>query len=500
LAEYETVVTDLLGARPAVLAWSAPDVLVHGFDTNADALSITSGNFDDFATAAEMIANGVDVSSLAPCAAGDAPESCARRFASSFAERAYGRPLTDAEPDRLAAIYQAGEAVGGYERGIRLLVETVLSSPYFLYRTELGDDHPAFPNSTSLTAYETATALSFALTGSRPDAELLWRVKNDPQFLSSSVLHEETARLLDTDRAREHTARFLRGWLGILDVRSVNKIPGVFPEFTLELKADLDREVTGFLDWVMRDGGGTLEALIGAPVTYANRAILGIIYDFDYASVDLLPYTPDDGSFTLIPFNPAYRRGILSLGGWLAAHSPVHRSSPVDRGLAIRNRFFCQNLSPPPPGVLFTAPEGGDGVSTTRQQFEQHESDALCQSCHHLMDPIGFGFEMMDGIGRHRDTEVDLPVDSSGVLAGTDVDGPFQGPAELADMLLQSKEVRDCFVLQVFRYVEGRDETGADTCTIAPLQDGFAAGNRPMSEPVLRMVLGDSFVRRSFEP
>jgi hypothetical protein len=497
LEEYELAVAELLGAPPSLLAWTAPDVLVHGFDTNADALLISSGNFDDFVLSAELLAGAADVASLAPCPDGTPPEACATTFAASFAERAYGRPLVPAEAERLAGVYRAGAEPDGYETGVRLVIEAVLMSPNFLYRAELGDGSAGANGEVSLSPLEVANALSFAITGKRPDGALRERATNDPAFLSDGVLREEATRLAAEPRAREHLASFLRSWLGIRDLRVINKIPILFPEFTPGLKADLDHELELFLAGVLGDGGGTLAALLGSSVTFANARVLGSVYAFDYAAA---PPVPADGSFAPISLDPARRRGVLSLGGWLSAHSPVHRSSPVDRGLAVRSRLFCQTLPPPPPGAITSAPDMSDGVTTTRQKFEAHTASTQCSGCHAQIDPIGFGFEMMDAMGRFRDNEAGLPVDSNGMLTDTDVDGPFRGPAELADKLVQSGQVRDCFVTQLFRYVEGREERTEDDCELSRLKQAFARGDGGIVEILLHMVLRGSFGRRSHEP
>jgi Protein of unknown function (DUF1588)/Protein of unknown function (DUF1592)/Protein of unknown function (DUF1595)/Protein of unknown function (DUF1587)/Protein of unknown function (DUF1585) len=497
--EYQRIVEDLIGAAIAPVDWAAPDPLVHGFDNDAEALLISDGNFEDFARSAQTTADGADVATLAPCAANEVFANCGAKFATSFATRAYGRPPSAAETKQLSALYQIG-AEDGYAQGIRLVIEAVLMSPHFLYRSELGPESPPTSAEISLTPLEFANALAFALTGERPDPPLLERAQTDPSFSSRAVLRQEAQRLSETKAAHTHFARFLRGWLGVLDLRSVNKIPSVFPDFTPALKADLDTEMSLFVDRALKEGGGTLEQVLGAPVTFSNKALLTSIYANDYADSAMAPALPGDGSFAEITLNPTMRRGILSLGGWLAAHSPVHRSSPVDRGLAIRNRLFCQSLSPPPPSALASAPGPGDATGTTRQKFEQHSTDPQCQGCHKLMDPIGFGFEMMDALGRYRTTEADLPVDSSGILTGTDVDGPFTGPADLAGKLIGSRKVRDCFVLQMFRYVEGRDEQPADACSLLPLQKFFAPADTRISDLAVEMVLRGTFSKRSTEP
>ena len=497
LGEYERAVIELLGVPPGVTGGFAAEASVHGFDNQAEALSISSGNFEEFVTAAELAARAADVRALAPCEANTPAEACASSFIGTFAHRAYGRRLAGAEEASLLALYRRGAIVAGYETGVRTVVEAVLLSPYFLYRSEIGDVREG---DAMLDPAEAANALAYALTGMRPDAELAARAERDPEFRTAHVMREEARRLLATSRSRQHWVRFLRGWLGVPDVRHVNKIPSMFPAFTPPLKAELDTEIELFLDFVLRDEHGTLEALLGAPVSFPSASILQTIYANDYAAPLAPPPLPAPGEFPKTALNPALRKGVLSLGGWLAAHGPVHRSSPVERGLAIRTRFFCQSLAPPPPAAVVDVPGPGDRSGTTRQKFERHTADPQCQSCHRLMDPIGFGLEMMDALGSFRTIEADLPVDSWGELVQTDVDGPFHGPAELADRLLASRQVRDCFVVQMFRYVEGRDERPTDTCQIAALQSFFATRGRTIGELAVELVASPRFLQRSTEP
>jgi hypothetical protein len=443
----------------------------------------------------------VDVSALAPCDAALAPEldACVREHVASLAARAYGRAVTPDEVERLHAQYRLGAGLEGHERGIRLVIETVLVSPHFLYRVEVGSSTAEQTDVRTLDAFETANALSFALTGARPDASLAARAASDPEFSSRRVLREEAARLAGTLDAQRHFARFLRGWLGLPDLRQVNKIPLSFPEFTPALKADLEREVELFLEHALGPGGGTFDALFGAPVGFANDNLLTHVYAADTLAGGP-PRAAVGSGFRRVEFAPSLRRGVLSLGGWLAAHSPVHRSSPVDRGLAIRTRLFCQSLPPPPAGAVAAAPGAGDFAATTRQKFEQHVTDDACAGCHVLMDPIGFGFEMMDAMGRYRETENGLPVDSSGSLLDTDVDGPFRGPAALSEKLLASAEVRACFVRQLFRFVEGRDVVAADACRLEPLVAFFAPRKRSIVELAVEMATQSAAMKRSIAP
>ncbi|HET9933101.1 MAG TPA: DUF1588 domain-containing protein [Polyangiaceae bacterium] len=494
LREVELTLTDLLATPSGTFAWSARDPKVQGFDTNADALTVAGDGFEDFVDVAVLAVQGADVTVLAPCVT-SSDESCVPPFVADFAERAFGRPVTSVERQRLSDLYTSSRQNFDAGGALRLVLQAILSSPYFLYRSELGPSDAG--TTTSLTPYEAANGLAFALTGARPDATLRARAKDDPDFMSLGALREEARRLSGTDRAKQQLLRFLRQWLGMDDLRSVNKIPALFPEFTPEVKADLDREVETYLSQALAPGAGTLSALLSGSFAYPSQTVFDRLYAGDYRAKG--KDVPVAGAFTPIAFELGLRKGVIGLPAWLAAHSPVHRSSPVDRGLAIRNRFFCQSLPSPPANALSVAPGPGDEVATTRQKFEQHSNNDACRGCHQAMDPIGFGLEMMDAIGRYRDTENGLPVNSKGQLSGTDVDGPFEGPAELADKLLASRIVRDCFTVQMFRYVAGRDTESGDSCLLQALQRRFAADELDISGLAQEIAVQTQLAPRSFE-
>lgn len=490
--EYAAAVASLTGTPPFTL--SLPDPTVHGFDNNADALSITDGNFDDYAISAQLAAEELDVDTLAPCPTDGL--TCARAFAEPFALLAYGRRVPAAELERLLELYRSG-ANTDYATGIRTMVEGVLLSPYFLYRTELGDAAEATSPELRLTAYEAASALSFALTGERPDVQLLELAGKGDALFEPSSLRAEATRLANSDAGHHQLSRFLRDLFGVVDIKAVNKEPVPFPIFTPKLKADMDRELELFLGRAVADGG-TVASLLGATSTFMNRNLYDSLYAADYAGSASPPVVPDTGEFVEVPFNPKLRRGLLGLAGWEAAHSTVNRTSPVDRAVNILSRLFCVQLTPPP-GLTFTAPSAGDTSATTRQKFERHTQDPNCQTCHHILDPLGFGLELIDTLGAYRTQENTFPVDSSGALIGTDVDGSFTGPAELSARLLESREVRACLVTQLFRFVEGRDDQPADACVLDPLKSFFAAGDRSLAELEVEMALSPKFFQRRRE-
>jgi hypothetical protein len=191
-----------------------------------------------------------------------------------------------------------------------------------------------------------------------------------------------------------------------------------------------------------------------------------------------------DSLFTLSsqPFAPssmtewyqgsAARSGVLTLPALLTVHSKPNESFPIYRGKMVREQLLCQQLPPPPSAAAATPPAPQPGVST-RQRFEQHSADPDCRVCHKLMDPIGFAFENYDAIGRYRTEAEGFPVDATGQLTGTDVNGDFDGVSALAARLATSKTVQSCVARQWFRYEMQRFEQASDNCSMRALLNEF---------------------------
>jgi hypothetical protein len=168
---------------------------------------------------------------------------------------------------------------------------------------------------------------------------------------------------------------------------------------------------------------------------------------------------------------------MLTQGSFLAVHAKADQTSPTERGKFVRDQLLCDPPPPPPPDLVVTPPAVDPRLST-RERFAQHTADPACARCHVAMDPIGFLFEHYDAVGRWRDVDGGTPVDATGYLVGTDVDGNLDGVPALAQRLLESDQVRACVAKQWFRYAFGRDATtDADTCTVGALAAELARTN-----------------------
>jgi hypothetical protein len=462
--EYFNVVSDLLG--PSAVAQAAgmlpPEPNIAGFDNQDIALRASSAFQEGVANVAEKLSQAIDPAALAPCDAAADSLACLRTFAEGFARKAYGRTPTADEVERLLTAAATGDT---YATSVELVVETVLQSPHMLYATELGPDSPASSMTVTLTPHEIASRLSLLITGARPDDELL-KSADDDQLSLRDDLMKAVIRLLATPRASQQLRLLVKGWANLGPIAEAPKSPIVFPEFTPSVAAAMQEELDAFIDAKINSGQGTFVSLLTDTSTHIPVA-LAPIYGAELSTTDGVPI-----------LDTSKRRGILSLPGFLTYHSADQHSGPVERGLLLRRQLFCTPVPPPPPEVVEMISQHpvnpNDKATTTRQKYEQHKTQNFCASCHNRFDPIGFGLEEMDGIGRYRSTENGLPVDSSGALIGTDIDGPFTGVAQLSEKLAASSMFETCFVSQFFRFAESRVPEDSEQCVVDALAAALA--------------------------
>ncbi len=486
--EYASVVADLFGAAVPRISGFPLDPRVNGFGNDATALVVSGPFLDEAGHAAEELAASLPIERLAPCPAGQTEKDCARAFAHGFGQRAYGRPMAASEVERLGSVFEAGRDPGGYQEGVRLMAEAILQSPHFLYATELGGGGAG---TTRLTQWELASRLSFFLTGARPGPTLRAAVEAG-RLTDADGIETEVRHLLDTPRARQHLRGFFTAWLGLDDLPFMTKDGSRVAEFTRQLRDEMTLEVRRYLDHAIA-AGASLAAIFGGTLTFPGLEVARVVYEND-----ILTKPAVDGEE--VSLDTRRRKGILSLPGTLATHSTVDRTSPVDRGLLVAVRLLCQEIAPPPGGLVIPAIDTDDLTRTTRAKQESHAA-ASCAGCHDRIDPIGFGLENMDTLGRYRATENNKPVDSSGELVGSELDfRKFNGPAELADRLLASNTFRECFVTQLWRYAEARLETDADACVLADLKQSLRTADDPLVTLIVALTRHPTFTSRRNAP
>ena len=354
-----------------------------------------------------------------PCNPAGAEDACADQFIKTFGKRAFRRPLGPEDIAGLTAVYKPGAAEGGFASGIELVISTILQSPSFVYRVELGQKQGSIAGAVKLTPYEVASRLSYFIWGTMPD-QALFEAADAGKLGNAEGIAAQVERMMKDPRARSTLVAFNQRLFGTDIIDDASKDPMVYPQFNEELKASMKAEFRAFVEDALFDGDGRLETLLTSRTTFVDAAL---------AALYGVP-APGGAGLQKVQLDGTQRAGLLTSVGLLTAHTLSDTSAPIIRGKFIRERLLCTELAEPPPGLEVMAPTPKPG-STTRQLLEQHATDPSCTACHDLMDPIGFGYGNFDGIGRWRTTEEGKAIDSSGRLSGTDVDGeyPRAGPA-----------------------------------------------------------------------
>ena len=486
-SEYDNTLRDLLGDTTRPSAAFPPDERGAGFTNDAENLSVSPLHAQNYLEAAERVVaravGGGGLARLVTCdpARGDA--ACGARFIDSWGQRAWRRPLDAQEKTSLGQFFTAQLAAHGFAAAVEMTMQAMLQSPQFLYRGEFGAG-AAGGGFLKLSHWEMASRLSYLLWGTMPDADLFAAAQASKLGTREEVA-AQARRMIQDDRARQVMATFHEQWLDLVKIDDAEKDTTAYPGFDPAMRALVRREADLFVEDTLWSGDGKLASLLTAPHSFMN-ARLAVFYGVS---------GPTGDSFQRVALNPAQRPGLLTRPGVLAAHALANQTDPVRRGKFIREQFFCQ-LPPNPPPELMIRPPDLDPNLTTRERFAQHASDQSCAACHRLMDPLGLGFENFDAVGRWRDVENDKPVDASGAVFDSDVDGPFVGAAQLAGKLAGSAQVRECVVKQWFRFGYGRSETPQDRCSIETLKSLYASAGHDVRQLVVALTQTDAFMYR----
>ena len=412
-------------------------------------------------------------------------DACAQQFISSFGLRAFRRPLTTDEGTTFFNLYTTGMTGGAFADGISLVIEAFLQSADFLYRVEATDPTAAATAVAPVAPYEMATRLSYFFWGTLPDATLLDAAAAN-QLATPAQVQAQVTRMMADPRGKTSVDNFHAEWLSTGVILGVDKDATMFPEFTDNIRSDMQQELTTFIDQVFWNDG-KFETLMTAPYTYVN-AELAAFYGLTPPAGTTLGTT-----FQKVMQDPTQRAGIVTNPAILASNAKPNQTSPVLRGKFVREQFLCQQLPNPPANLVIVVPAVTPG-STTRQRFAMHESQATCAACHKLMDGMGLGFENYDPLGRWRTTDQGLPIDASGTIISTDdIDGAFVGGVQLATKLAGSIDVRQCLVREWFRFANGRSEIPADECTLESLYSQFDTEGHDMRQLVSNVAMSDAF-------
>lgn len=401
-----------------------------------------------------------------------------------FASQAFRRPVTEAETDRILAVFDLANDRGeSFECATQIALTAVLVSPQFLYLVEPESSNVDRP----LTEYELATRLSYYLWSTMPDEALLEAAK---QGRVRSDLNQHVARMLADPKSAALVQNFVGQWLRLRNLDTVSPDPELFPSFGDELRDAMRSETEQFFAYVLRNNRSVLE-LLDADYTFLNETLAqhyGVqgVAGPEFRRVSLAPQ--DAQGMT--------RGGVLTQASVLTLTSNPNRTSPVKRGQFILQQLLGTPPPPPPPGVseLDESPQATEAASL-RERMEQHRTNPQCAACHKQMDAIGFALENYDAVGRWRSSADGFPVDPSGQWSSSI---RFEDAADLKQVLQSQakKTFTRCLVENMLTYALGRSLQPRDFCTVEEIRRQLVSDQFRIQNIIVGIVQSDAFGRR----
>lgn len=428
-----------------------------------------------------------------PCdVTGEGSSECVAAFIDSFGARAFRRPLEAGEREWLTSVYDDARSDASFQEAMEVVLQVMLQAPATVYMFEGGAGDAVAADMRALSQFEVASRLSYFVWNTMPD-DALFEAAGTGKLATAEGLRAEALRLLDDPRAEHNVQRFFSGWLeldgGQLHhaLEATDKDATLYPEYDAELAAAMRTETEAFVRRTFFEEGGSFEKLFTGNYAYVNGP-LAAVYGVDGVS---------GSEFQWVDLDTSERAGLFTRAAFLTVLSTKNVTAPIRRGVWMMERALCNELGEPPPNVDDSPVEGGEvggEVRTVREDVEARTKDDECQACHGFINPMGFPFESYDAIGRFQLEEVTsgLPIDASGKIQASDVDGDVSGALELSDRLADSQQVRSCFASRWAGAAFGAEEAKIDSCSQRQIDTLFAESG-DMRELLLAIIQSNAF-------
>lgn len=421
-------------------------------------------------------------------------DRAAREVLSRFASRAFRRPASQDEVERLVALSRlAREGGDSFEVGMQLAIEAVLVSPHFLFRVESDEHAQPTGDKTAQAAtegrieplgdYPLASRLSYFLWSSMPD-EALFADAAAGKLHDPAVWEAQVRRMLADPKSQALVENFAGQWLQLRNLKTINPDRKRFPDFDESLRQAMQRETELFVDAVLRE----------------DRSVLDLLdTDFTFVNERLAKHYGIEGvkgnDFQRVAVDRNRRGGILTQASVLTVTSNPTRTSPVKRDKWVLEQILNSPPPPPPPNVPELADDSDKQLTgTLRERMQQHRENVSCAACHQRMDPIGFGLENFDAIGAYREKDGEAAIDPAGELP----DGSkFSGPAELKQVFrAKGPEFRRALAAKMLTYALGRGTEPYDRSTIEQIATELEADGDRFSRLILAVTKSQPFQMR----
>ena len=463
--EYGNTLRDLFGVNPSVARELPEEVSGAGYMNTLSPLQS-----EQYLAIANEVLASQDVQKRLfgePPAPGSDLRAAAKNIARSIARKAYRRPPSDAELDVLLAVFDLARGNKlAYPEALRLMLKAVLVSPQFLFITPAKEIESG-RDIVTLDDHQLASRLSYLLWATMPDAELS-ALADAGKLHEPAILKAQTKRLLADPRSRALFDGFGAQWLGVGSLQSKTFDTAKFPQMTAEMRAAMVDEARLFFESIVRENRSVVR-FVDSDYTFLNGT-LAALYGMEK--------TVAGPEMRKVKLTDANRGGILAMPAVLATTSFPNRTSAVKRGVWVLEQVLGEHVPPAPPNVPALEKQDQKKVATLtlRQRTELHRTNTVCANCHKILDPIGFGLENFDAIGRWRDQDEGSAIDAAGELPGGK---RFTSPKELKVIIaarandLARNLTEKLLAYALCRQLEGYDEIVVDQLMETIAKDGF---------------------------
>ncbi len=419
-----------------------------------------------------------------PPAPGADQHASAKSVARSLARKAYRRPPSEEEISVLLEVYDLGRDNGlNYASSLRLMLKAVLVSPQFLFITPAKEVKPT-QAIVPLDDHQLASRLSYLLWATMPDTELS-SLADQGKLHEPEIYKAQVNRLIADERSRALFDGFGAQWLGLgeLDRKSFDKRK--FPQMTDEMRVAMYDEARLFFESVVRENLSVVN-FVDSDYTFLNGTLASLYgLEKDVTGTAMRRVKLKDGN----------RGGVIGMPGILATTSFPNRTSPVKRGVWVLEQILGEEVPPAPPNVPALEKQNEEVVEnlTLRERTLLHQTDPTCANCHKILDPIGFGLENFDAIGRWRDQDdTGGAIDATGELPGGKA---FTTPTELKALLSKRKEdVARNLTEKLLAYALCRPLEGYDQIVVDRLMESVAEDDYRMHTLVTEVVSSYPFL------
>ena len=497
--QYGNAVRDLLKLPQAPVLNSNGGTSDYAFFSDDSEIVDAKLLFSVYQTA-EIVMTQVapQITQLAACKATDTPQVCAQNFAQTFGAQAFRRPLDMSEVTALMAVYTTG-AQQDFNTGISMMIEALLMSPSFLYRTELGpagqvaDATGKYPD-TTLTPYETATQLAFLFTNTAPDAALL-AAAADGTLATAQGISAQVDRLLALDAVKTNIGQIVVDWFNVRQLFSKTKDPSFFTGLATadqdqtQLQNDVYTSTQMFVNSVLWAPSGKLTDLLTSQQVFVNSR-LGQLYGIPGTGATATQF---------VPVTDSHRSGLLTQPAFLWSMSDPTVTSIVKRGKFVHDDVICVDPGPEPPAGLLTSPAVVMELAMLPTEIDKSNYRLMtmpCVTCHSQIDPYSLVLENFGPIGDYRTVADGVPVTATGNFSPPSPvpAGKIVGAAAFSQALIDNKLLTSCGVQKIASYTLGRMIRTRGTCEVAAIDAQFEQSDGSATS-LFREVATASFMR-----